>query len=255
MKTMISKRLKWLALAACLALPVAARPQTDLAQANRLAIDGSYAEAIEKYESILADGSENATLYYNLGYAYYKTGHLSKAIVNLERAKILNPNDEDIQYNLEVAYSQTVDKIDELRPVFFVRWISAAEHLFSSDTWAVAFLAALFLFFACFFAFLFAKRLVYRKIGFFAGLFMMLVSCLSFAFSATLRSERIDRDAAIIFAPSVTLTTSPDDNGTELVVLHEGTKVRILSRIGEWCEVRLADGNVGWIKDSYIEII
>ena len=84
---------------------------------------------------------------------------------------------------------------------------------------------------------------------------MMLVSCLSFAFSATLRSERTSRDTAIIFAPSVTLTTSPDDNGTELVVLHEGTKVRILSWIGEWCEVRLADGNVGWIKDSYIEII
>jgi len=37
--------------------------------------------------------------------------------------------------------------------------------------------------------------------------------------------------------------------------LHEGARVRIDQRTGEWAEVVLADGKVGWVKTAALEII
>ena len=50
--------------------------------------------------------------------------------------------------------------------------------------------------------------------------------------------------------------SSPDDkSGTELFVLHEGTKVKILESVGDWDKIELQDGRQGWSKKSNLEII
>lgn len=49
--------------------------------------------------------------------------------------------------------------------------------------------------------------------------------------------------------------SSPDDNGTDLFRINEGLKVAVKDRSGDWIEIRLADGRVGWIKFSALEII
>jgi SH3-like domain-containing protein len=80
-------------------------------------------------------------------------------------------------------------------------------------------------------------------------------SIVSFAF-ASLQKANIERtDEAIVFAPSVTVKSSPDNSGNNLFILHEGIKVRIEDRIGDWCEVRIADGNKGWMPAGDLEII
>jgi SH3-like domain-containing protein len=48
---------------------------------------------------------------------------------------------------------------------------------------------------------------------------------------------------------------SPEQNSKDLFILHEGTKVEVLDEFGEWSEIRIADGNEGWIRSSSIEII
>jgi SH3-like domain-containing protein len=48
---------------------------------------------------------------------------------------------------------------------------------------------------------------------------------------------------------------SPERAGKDLFILHEGTKVEVLDTFGEWSEIRIADGNEGWIRSSSIEII
>ncbi|MFV0398385.1 MAG: SH3 domain-containing protein, partial [Bacteroidales bacterium] len=60
---------------------------------------------------------------------------------------------------------------------------------------------------------------------------------------------------AVIFAPSVAIKSTPDQNGTDLFILHEGTTVEIKSKLGSWTEIELADGNVGWIEQNKMEII
>jgi SH3-like domain-containing protein len=65
----------------------------------------------------------------------------------------------------------------------------------------------------------------------------------------------INNSSAIITAASVTVTGSPSEKGTELFLLHEGSKVKIMDQENEWTEVKIANGNVGWIKNSKLEKI
>ncbi|MBR6648598.1 MAG: tetratricopeptide repeat protein, partial [Bacteroidaceae bacterium] len=96
-----------------------------------------YATAIAVYEAILAEGNEAASLYYNLGNAYFKSDEIAKAILNYERALLLDPSDKDIRFNLEFARSKTVDKVTEGYTIFFVRWIEELINTMSMDAWCI----------------------------------------------------------------------------------------------------------------------
>ena len=62
-------------------------------QADSAYINNDFASAIEMYEQILKDNGESSDIYYNLGNSYYKIDHIAKAILNYEKALLLNPGD------------------------------------------------------------------------------------------------------------------------------------------------------------------
>ncbi|MDR1585512.1 MAG: SH3 domain-containing protein [Prevotellaceae bacterium] len=53
----------------------------------------------------------------------------------------------------------------------------------------------------------------------------------------------------------VVVKSSPDKRGTDLFQLHEGTKVTVKSVLGEWSEVEVGNGNIGWLESAGIEKI
>lgn len=79
--------------------------------------------------------------------------------------------------------------------------------------------------------------------------------CFANIFASDQKDEMINRKHAIVFAPTVTVKSSPDASGTDLFVLHEGTNVTVKSTLGEWSEIELEDGNVGWMPSKDIEKI
>ena len=103
-------------------------------QANQLYLQAKYPDAIAQYEKIVQSGFESGEFYFNLGNAYYKSGNIQKAILNYERAKQLLPRDEDVQFNLQLANLQVVDKIDAVPRLFVYRWIDSMLALFSLST-------------------------------------------------------------------------------------------------------------------------
>jgi hypothetical protein len=95
-----------------------------------------------------------------------------------------------------------------------------------------------------------------RKISFSFSAFFLLLSILSFIFATTQMGNIRNRDTAIIMSPSVTVKSTPSGAGTDLFIIHEGRKVKILdSSMKEWVEIRLEDGNTGWIPVNAMEII
>ena len=64
-----------------------------------------------------------------------------------------------------------------------------------------------------------------------------------------------ERQHAIIVAPSVTAKSSPDEYGTSLFILHEGTKVEVVDSVDLWNEIRISNGNKGWVQKSAFERI
>ena len=111
--------------------------QTTLTQANEAYGQEDYITAIELYEQTLREQGVSSDLYYNLGNAYYKHNEFAKAILNYERALLLNPGNEDARFNLEMANTHIVDKIDPVGKFFLSVWIDSLRNFLSSNTWAV----------------------------------------------------------------------------------------------------------------------
>jgi SH3-like domain-containing protein len=66
------------------------------------------------------------------------------------------------------------------------------------------------------------------------------------------KKKIVERNSAIVFCPRVTVKSAPAQTGTDLFLIYEGLKVQITDSIDTWKEIKLADGNQGWLQDSCI---
>ncbi len=235
----------------------AARQEKDVTKADgdSAYMRNDYAAAIQIYESLLQQG-EAAEVYYNLGNSYYKSDDIARAILNYERALLLQPGNADIRANLEIARSKTVDKVIPVPEVFFVSWTKSLINCLSVDAWAKIGVAAFILLLAACCLFFFAKQAAGKKTGFICGIILLVVVILSNVFAAHQKSGIVNRSAAIVLSPSVTVRSTPSESGTSLFILHEGRKVEIEDNsMREWKEIKLEDGKVGWVPASSVEVI
>lgn len=226
------------------------------AQAYR---DQQYKQSIALYESLvtsaLEEQRESAQLYYNLGNAYFRDNQLGKAILSYERAHLLDPGDGDIRHNLRFANARTEDRIIPTSKLFLTNWFNGVRDLFSSNTWATMAVIFFVLFIGCVALFFFLRILWVRKTAFYAGLVLLLFTGITNAFAFSQKKERVQRDAAIVMVAAARANASPDVNSNHLFELHEGTKVTIRSSDGDWFEIEIANGSVGWMRKENVEII
>ena len=235
-------------------LPFIAAAQTK-SEADSAYVRGEYQKAIKDYEALLKNGA-SADLYYNLGNAYYRTENITKAVLNYERALLLSPSDRDIRFNLQMASSKTIDKITPEQEMFFVTWYRSLINLASVDGWARTALISLALAVILALLYLFSDRIWLRKVGFFGAIFMIAVFILSNVFAHQQKDLLVNRRGAIVTAGAVTVKSTPAANGTDLFILHEGTKVTIIDgSMKDWKEIHIADGKEGWIESKLIRII
>ena len=225
------------------------------AEADSAYVRGQYQQAIRDYEALLKQGA-SAELYYNLGNAYYRTENIPEAVLNYERALLLSPGDRDIRFNLQIARSKTFDKIVPESEMFFVTWYRSLVSLMSVDGWARTALVALALTIVLLLVYLFSYRIWLRKAGFFGGVVLLLLFVGANIFAWQQKKDLLNRKGAIIFVPAVTVKSTPAANGTDLFILHEGTKVVITDgSMRDWKEIRIADGKEGWIESKHLRVI
>ena len=214
-----------------------------------------YASAIQIYESLLQQG-EASEVYYNLGYSYYKSDEIAKAILNYERALLLNPGNGDIRANLEIARSKTVDKVVPVPEIFFISWYKSLINTLSMNAWGKLGIVFFILFLIAVSIYLVSKKEILKMGGFIIGIVLLLFAILSNVFAFQQQSELNNRDSAIVLSPSVTVRSTPSESGTSLFILHEGHKVQVKDdTMREWKEIRLEDGKVGWVPAAAIEKI
>lgn len=225
-------------------------------EANSAYEQGDWAVAAETYDAISALDLESPQLYYNLGNVYYRMGNYAKAVLYYERSLKLDPSSEDAQFNLDHVNSLLKDKIEVVPEFFLKEWMRNISRTMSSNSWAWVFLALLVVTYALFLIFRLSASIVWRRVGFFAGLVAMILMISAYLFSAWQRNEYYAHDEAVVMKTVTSVKSSPSsDNSTDLFILHEGTKVKVLGQSGSWINVSLADGRQGWIKLADIEII
>lgn len=224
-------------------------------QANEAYINGDFGEAAALYERILAQGLQSAKLCYNMANACFRNGETARAILYYNRALRLAPSDDDVRYNLAVAQSLTKDHIEEVPEFFLNGFMRSVRDMLSERVWTLLsvlmFAAALGLGLL----FLLAQGTGARKGGFYGMAAALLLFVAATSFAASQRKVMTAREGAIVMSTAAPVKSSPDRSATDLFVLHEGTKVRIVGTFDNWCEVVIADGKKGWIEDDKIERI
>ena len=216
---------------------------------------GNYQQAIKDYQEILKTGV-SSEIYYNLGNAYYRTDNITQALLSYERALQLSPGDNDIRFNLQYARSKTIDKITPETEMFFVTWYHSLVNFTSVDRWANTAIVSIVMALLLILVFLFAPQMWARKSGFYGSAAFLLLFAFANLFAFQQKHELETKQGAIVIAPTVNVKKTPAASGTDVFVIHEGTRVDITDRgMKQWRGIKLADGREGWLKTSQIEEI
>ena len=239
------------------ALEVAAVAQVEFYQeGNRLYQEGEFEDALASYLRLVEAGFESGEVYYNIGNTYFKLGDLARSILYYERARRLLPGDADVQANLVLARSLTVDEIEPL-PRFWLFSVVEWWVEFLPRTLLIAVVAASYLVGTGVVLLLILKRGAQgvawgRPIAFACAAVFLL-----FGLNLTVREFELGRaQEAVVLQPQVDVMSAPlDDETLTVFTVHEGTKVRIDRLSEEWAEVVLEDGRVGWVPVGALETI
>jgi tetratricopeptide (TPR) repeat protein len=212
-----------------------------------------YGKAISIYEELIGMDKASPEVFYNLGNSYFKLRKIGKAILNYERALRLDPRDRDTRFNLRLARSMAVDKINITERGFVLNAI-----LFFYDrmtlnelslTCSFFYLAViLLLIFSIFFA---AKR---RGLFYVAGS-LGAIALVFFVFLFAKAGDENFAKTGIIVAEKIDARSGPKEDYLLQFTLHEGTMVGIVKKVQGWYEVDLSRDLKGWIPETSVDII
>lgn len=241
----------------CLILSLNALPQED--QKFKKGVDeyaaGNYKEALKPWIDIYNSGYRSGSLNYNIGNAYFKLGDIPNAILFYERAYLLKPADDNINYNLQIAKSLTVDRFNEIPELFFMKWFNFISLMLRGNTWSIISLADFLICLVFLSLYIYSSKYRLKVASFWIALVFLVFSIGGIACSWQNRALVSDSHKGIITVPQISGKSSPDSSGTDLFVIHEGTKVTIGEELGGWYEITLSDGNKGWIPTNSLNII
>ncbi len=227
----------------------------------------NYAEALRIYNEIATKEGTSSNLFYNMGNTYFRMGNKGMAILFYERALQLDPRNDDAKTNLNFVNSKIVDKTEALESNILAEIIQTIVGTQSSNGWAVTSALLFILSLGALMLYMFSTTILYRKIGFFGGLTILLFTILSLAASFSVRNRITESKYAIVISPSITLSTSPrlpKDKSEEAFILNEGTKVSVIDSvenktnqgvIEKWYDVKADDSHRAWVEKKNIKII
>lgn len=222
---------------------------------NTAYANGNYVKAERMYDQILCRGFQSADLYYNLGNVHHKRGEVALALLYYYRAERLSPSDSDIAHNIEVLNAMTKDNIEQMPRLFIVEWGEWIGSRFSCMTWSilsiVLFIGAL----GTLMLYMLGESMRVRRAGFWSAIVLAILFVVTTNYALEQRTQIIDPSFAVVMSNSVSVTSSPSRASTELFILHEGTKVEVLTTHDTWCEIMIGDGKRGWVESSRIERI
>lgn len=225
--------------------------QSTFDQANEAYREGDFDKAVQVYQDLLDEGWESAELYYNLGNALYKQGELGEAIWALEKALVLDPNFENAMANRELLQAQLVDEIEAVpTPLverFFRTWADRLgtkgfRWLMVFWMWMIGIGWSVWRF----------QKSRWSVLSLAAGLLLLLLSGISWGVYEQLKS---DEQKAVVIVENIYVKTAPSNGAPDAFVLHEGTTVFLDTKLDDWQEIKLADGQVGWINPDAIKPI
>jgi tetratricopeptide (TPR) repeat protein len=229
--------------------------QEGLSQAEKAYDARRYKEAIGHYEDLVKKGYRSYQLYYNLGNSYYRNEDLGKAIYYYELARKLEPDDEDVRINLAIASSKTIDKIDSKENFFISAVKSNLLSTFSTSAWAWLSIFAITLSCLLFFVFISSGSIAVKRVSLSLSSLLLIAFLVIYFLGYSAARAKYENKFAIILSKEVRVMNEPTAAASGKFSLHEGTKIRVVERNGDWLLIKLDNGNEGWLRYADVGII
>ncbi|AFN73636.1 Hypothetical protein MROS_0393 [Melioribacter roseus P3M-2] len=227
-------------------------PEELFKKANDYYRQQSYDKSIELYNEIINSGYESPALYFNLGNAYFKSGKIGYAILFFEKGLKLEPGDEDLLYNLRIARARTVDKVEEVPRIFLAEWWDAIVTSLSLDGWAVIVILVYLIFMASLGGYFLSRKINIQKLSFFTASFVLPVLIVLSIILYTRYNRELTVQYGILVESVYSVKAAPDESSNDAFVVHEGLKMELIDKVGDWVKIKLPDGKVGWVESNAV---
>ena len=216
--------------------------------ANAQYAQKQYDGAAATYEQLLASGSNNIWVHYNLANAYYRLNKVGPAILHYEKALQLDPHNKLVQDNLRLAKGRVLNPLAEFPPIFFIRWWDNLVHAFSPDVWAwLSFIVFTGILAVIYFARLRKEQFSHSGRWLSVGVTGLLIcGCMAFF----TYQARQDSGKAVVMQTGINFLESPQQNGKILGTLPEGTVLQVSQEQNDFYNVKLPNGREGWVAAS-----
>lgn len=233
---------------------LASTPTEMLSEANLLAKQENYADAIKLYEQIVETEQSSEDLYYNLGTAYIHQSKVADAVLYLRKALKLNPQNKAVLQNLKIARSMVPTEVIAIPEFFLTRYWTTLSNQIGSTAWAWLGLLLLIAMVFGFYNWLIGTDTDKRKKAFYVAIFCLVLFLFTFLAGLTQYKYESNSEQAVIMK-EIQLLSGADYRSEELYPLSPGVEVKLMDKIGDFYKVKLVDHETGWINQSKLRII
>lgn len=233
---------------------LASTPAEMLSEANLLAKQENYSDAIKLYEQLVETEHSSADLHYNLGTAYIHQSNVADAILNLRRALKIDPQNKPVLQNLKIARSMVSTEIIAIPEFFLTRYWTTLSNQIGSTTWAWLGLLLLVGMVLGIYKWLIGTEVDKRRKAFYVAVICVVLFLITFLAGLTQYKYETNRSQAVIMN-DIQLLSGADERSEELYPLSPGVEVRLMDKIGDFYKVKLVDQETGWINQSNLRII
>jgi tetratricopeptide (TPR) repeat protein len=226
-------------------------------RANQLYHNQEYAEALELYNQMIAEGLVNASVYYNAGNTYYKLNKMGWAVWCYENAQILQPNNVIVQENLQLAIRKINTPLQKQTTKSFESIIQNILQFHPQNNWAIGSLS---------FFLLAISLLIIKKLKAIPPIFIALrkLSWILFGiyFIGTIGHyvfHKIFKYGIIV--ENTILYNSPKEKGLHKASQTKGIKVQILSFVKGGIlnenkyKIKMENGNIAWVDENTLKAL
>jgi hypothetical protein len=152
---------------------------------------------------------------------------------------------------MQLSRLRIVDKIEPIPELFIVEWWSTFTHLFSLDTLLWLSITVFSVLILLIIINLLYSRQYLRRFIWTATALCLLIFVITFSLIYEFETTQF----GVILEEKVSVISEPGIGGTEVFILHEGTKVKINRMLNEWLEISIPDGKTGWLRATNLEVI
>lgn len=213
-------------------------------QANRLYEQGKYRDATEAYEALLQRGTESTALWFNLGNAQFKAGHVGDAIAAYRKAEQLAPRDPDVRANLDFARRQVTGP--SIHPAWFQKFTKSL----TTNEWTLAALVPLWILFVLLIAGQLnpSLRTRLRRWCWISGA----AAVLGGAVLVVVLQHRLNERVLVVNSRDTVVRAGPFEESPSSFTASDGAEFALRDAKGDWYQI--SDGNkpLGWLKTNAV---